>query len=250
MKTADLIREGENLLAVSDFIELKNKYAAWCSKVRIFMKEGYEAGECDAVNVKMHYSENGYSTEDTIISIKKAAQDTITYLTEMDDFSAVEFSKPMAAMLIDRVLNDFGLFYRTLFVNPVHKRGTLTQEMLNLIKVGNEHDLQRMLCALLSAIFPAIRQEVNEDNGYGGMRADLYLDEFDIIIETKCTRNSMTEKQLIEEIGADAFYYQASMVFFYIYDKNKIIKNPAALKNALEAKRNEKTIKVIIHQPF
>lgn len=84
------------------------------------------------------------------------------------------------------------------------------------------------------------------------MRADLYLQEQDVIIETKCTRGSMNEKKLTEELGADGFHYQANIIFFFVYDKNNIIKNPDAFKAAFarEQEKNGKTIKVILLQPM
>lgn len=35
----------------------------------------------------------------------------------------------------------------------------------------------------------------------------------------------MTEKNLREELGSDAFHYNADYVFFFIYDKENIIRN-------------------------
>ena len=122
---------------------------------------------------------------------------------------------------------------------------------LKKIQIGNEYDLQRMLYALLVPIFPLIRQEAESDNGYGGVRADLYLEEYDLIIETKCTRASMIEKKLLEELGADRFHYKAKTVFFFVYDKKNIIKNPDVFKAAFvrEQEKNGKNIKVIVLQP-
>lgn len=110
----------------------------------------------------------------------------------------------------------------------------------------------RLLYAILRPLFPSIRQEVNSDNGYGGMRADLYLDSCNLIIETKCTRDSMSERQLTEELGADSFHYPADNICFFIWDRNKIIKNPEAFKKAFEENPSEKskTIKIFITQPM
>ena len=107
-----------------------------------------------------------------------------------------------------------------------------------------------MLYSLFIPIFPTIRQEVYSDNGYGGMRADLYLDMYNLIIEIKCTRKSMSEKQLIEELGADAFHYCADIIYFFIFDETGIIKNPEAFKAAFirEPQKDGKTVKVFILQ--
>ena len=82
------------------------------------------------------------------------------------------------------------------------------------------------------------------------MRADLYLDLYNLIIEIKCTRKSMSEKQLIEELGADAFHYCADIIYFLVFDETGIIKNSEAFKKAFERepKKDGKAVKVFILQ--
>lgn len=79
------------------------------------------------------------------------------------------------------------------------------------------------------------------NHGYNGTRADLYLYSFNLIIKTKCTRDSMNERQLTEELGADSFHYPANIICFFIWDRSKIIKNPEAFKNKFEKNLSEKT---------
>ena len=61
----------------------------------------------------------------------------------------------------------------------------------------------------------------------------------------------MAEKQLIEEMGADAFHYQANVIYFFIYDRVGIIKNPEAFKEAFArgSGKSGKTVKVFLLQP-
>ena len=59
----------------------------------------------------------------------------------------------------------------------------------------------------------------------------------------------MKVKKLLEEIEADIVHYSASNIYFFIYDKEKIIENPASMKSHLEKKIKEKRIHIIIHQP-
>lgn len=163
-----------------------------------------------------------------------------------------ELGREAALLLIEQILKHFYVYYKAMYQNPLHKKSTWKEEVLNSFSIGNEYDLQRMLYALLLPVFPRVRQEVNSDNGYTGMRADLYLEEFDALIELKVTRDSMSEKQLMEELGADAFHYSAACVFLFIYDKRMLIKNPEAFKNAFhrEKEKSGKDIKVIIIQPI
>lgn len=59
----------------------------------------------------------------------------------------------------------------------------------------------------------------------------------------------MTERSLTEEIGSDAYHYQYNHIFFFIYDKEKIIKNKVAFENTYNKSFNEKNISTIIVQP-
>ena len=214
-------------------------------------QNGFPKGKLNEIQIKMWYTENEFSKDDTRNSIIKAIKDTVVYLDEINTISEAVISEAVGIRLIEQILNNFYLYYRSMFQNPLHKKATMSMDELKKIQIGNEYDLQRMLYALLVPIFPLIRQEVESDNGYGGMRADLYLEEYDLIIETKCTRASMTEKKLLEELGADGFHYKAKTVFFFVYDKKSIIKNPDVFKAAFvrEQEKNGKNIKVIVLQP-
>jgi len=104
------------------------------------------------------------------------------------------------------------------------------------------------LYAYLKPIYPSARLEVCEDNGYRTFRGDIVLDK-DTMIEIKCTRSSMSLKSLLEEIEADMTHYQAANLYFFIYDKEKLISGPINFKNTYEKKSEEKEIHLIIHQP-
>ena len=62
------------------------------------------------------------------------------------------------------------------------------------------------------------------DSGVGTVRSDIKILSLNTIIEAKCTRTSTNLKKLTEEIEADIVHYKADYIFFYIYDKEKIIK--------------------------
>ena len=252
MKMKELVQEGWKLLDITNDEKLKAEYDSWCRKVKGFLnKNGFPKGKLNEIQIKMWYTENEFSKDDTRNSIIKAIKDTVVYLDEINTISEAVISEAVGIRLIEQILNNFYLYYRSMFQNPLHKKATMSMDELKKIQIGNEYDLQRMLYALLVPIFPLIRQEVESDNGYGGMRADLYLEEYDLIIETKCTRASMTEKKLLEELGADGFHYKAKTVFFFVYDKKSIIKNPDVFKAAFvrEQEKNGKNIKVIVLQP-
>lgn len=251
MEISELILEGKALVGISNRTELQNKYNIWCSKLKIYMEEnGFSDRDREEIKVKMHYIENEYSENDTKVSLKKSIRDTVQFLEKKTFVLKKDAFKQEKLLLIEQVLDNFYMYYRSMYKNPIHKKGTLTQEALAAIQIGNEYDLQRMLYSILLPIFPDMRQEVYSDNGYGGMRADIYLEAYDLIIETKCTRNSMSEKKLAEELGADGFHYNADNIYFFVCDKTGIIKNPEVFKKAFERelKKDGKTVKVFIMQ--
>lgn len=251
MEIKDLILEGKSLADIFEKGKLQRKYDLWCSKVRISMKEaGFIHSVQEEIKVKMHYTENEYSDMDTLNSLKKSLNSVIKALEEKSVLLEKSIDGQAELKLIEKILNNFYMYYRAMYREAVHKRGTLKAELLNAICIGNEYDLQRMLYSILLPIFPTLRQEVYSDNRYGGMRADIYLDIYNLVIETKCTRKSMHEKQLLEELGADAFHYNAEIIYFFVCDKIEIIKNPEAFRHAFarEQKKDGKTVKMFILQ--
>lgn len=251
MEIKDLILQGKNLADISEKEKLQRRYDLWCSRVRISMeKAGFVNRVQEEIKVKMHYMENEYSDMDTLNSLKKSLNSVIQTLEEKTVLLEKSTDGQVELKLIEKMLSNFYMYYRAMYKEAIHKRGTLKAEHLNAICIGNEYDLQRMLYSILLPIFPTLRQEVYSDNGYGGMRADMYLDIYNLVIETKCTRKSMSEKQLLEELGADAFHYNAEIIYFFVCDKIGIIKNPEALRHAFarEQKKDGKTVKMFILQ--
>ncbi len=251
MNIEECVKDGERLLEIRDVQILKTDYERWCSEVMHLLRQN----EClkeqmREINVKMHYSENEYSEEDTEKSIRKALRGTILLLQEIGECSEREMSKKTAILLVDSVLRHFPVFFRAMFEETLHKRSTLSQEDLGKIQIKNEYDLQRMVYAMLLPIFPTARTEVNSDNGYSGMRADIYLEAYDILIELKCPREGLPEKELTEQMGADGFLYKADTVFFLVYDKNCIVRNPEAFAKAFRRSRQSdgKMVKAIVIQ--
>lgn len=251
MTIGDFVKEGQLLTEIEDCTLLKKEYDAWCGKVNRFLKKEGRAEYLNDIKVKMHYTENEYSKEETKKSIINALNKTTDYLEGGEVVAGKDLPKEIVLMLVERIINNFYMYYRAMYKNPVHKGGTLNEELLKNIQIGNEYDLQRMLYSILLPVFPSARLEVDSDNGCSGMRADIYLEDYDIVIETKCTRDTMKEKKLTEELGADGFHYKASAIMFFVYDKSSIIKNPEAFQNAFtrEQSKDGKDIRLIIFQP-
>lgn len=128
-------------------------------------------------------------------------------------------------IVIRRILKNFYKHIQAMYQEEVHGNGTIKKAYLDEIKIGNEYDVQRILYSVIRPIFPTARLEVADDAGYKSIRYDIKIDEYNIVIEVKCTRKSMTERDLTEELGSDAFHYNSDYLFFFIYDKENIIRN-------------------------
>ncbi len=151
-------------------------------------------------------------------------------------------------LLIEDILENFYMFLEALKERTPHKTAGIKKEILDQINIKNEYDIPFLLYAYLKPLCKEIRQEVNQDTGNETVRADLLIGE-NVCIEVKYSRANMTEKSLGEEIKADMVHYKQKEIYFFIYDKNKIIKNMESFKNAYESMLNEKKIHIIIHQP-
>lgn len=251
MSIEELMGEGRELLCIKEYKAARLAWDIWCEKLNIFIADGQlSAEQAQCLKVKMHFVENEYSQIDNEKALKAAVENIISFLKIACKEDNIVVQKSEIEM-IERVLEKFYLHLHAMYQAPVHGKGTLRQEDLQRIQPGNEYDVQRMLYALLLPMFPELRMEVNGDNGYSGMRADLYLEKYDLIIEVKCTRKSMTEKRLTEELGADAFHYRARKLFIFVYDKESMIENAEAYKAAFKRdyEKDGQTVKMYIIQP-
>ncbi len=190
---------------------------------------------------RAYYPINEYSDKETRNNLDAAAKRVIEYLEEIMTGSPTDDQ-----LLV--VLDNYYLFLESFLERPPHKRGSIQKEQLSALKIQNEYDVQHLLYAYLKPLYPLARAEVSEDTGYGTVRTDIFLDS-EHVIEVKCTRNSMKLKKLTEEIEADMVHYSAEHIYFFIYDKEKIIENPQLFRNTYENKVKGKQIHIVIHQP-
>ncbi|MBB6672243.1 PD-(D/E)XK nuclease domain-containing protein [Cohnella nanjingensis] len=152
-------------------------------------------------------------------------------------------------LIIRRILENFDKHIYEMYQKPVHGNGTLKPEDLAEITLGNEYDVQRMLYSLIRPIFPESRVEVTNDGGYKGYRYDIFIDFYETVIEVKCSRPKMAERTLTEEIGSDSYHYLAKHIYFFIYDKEKIISNVDAFSKNYSKTYDTKQIKTVVIQP-
>ncbi len=190
---------------------------------------------------RAYYVINEYSDKETRDNLDSARNRVIAYLEQ------IMTGSPADDHLLT-ILENYYLFLEALLERPPHRRGGIKKEHLSGLKIQNEYDVQHLLYAYLKPIYPLARAEVNEDTGYGTVRTDIFLDS-QHVIEVKCTRGSMPQKKLIEELEADMVHYHAEHIYFFIYDKEKIIENPQLFRKIYETKVKGKRIHIVIHQP-
>ncbi|MEK4529902.1 hypothetical protein NST38_31350 [Paenibacillus sp. FSL H8-0104] len=152
--------------------------------------------------------------------------------------------------IISSIMLNFMKHVEEMYQKPVHGNGGLKKEDLDKVALVNEYDVQRMLFSLIRPIFPDARLEADQDAGYKGIRYDIYLGSYDTVIEVKCTRKTMRERDLSEEIGSDVFHYPHKNVYFFIYDKTKLVTNVDAFTKRYSTPHDGKNIKTIIIQPL
>lgn len=232
---ADAVDRFHNIQDVQDFEHKLYLLQEYMKRINIPSKNLIE------LEKRAYYLQNEYSEKDTRERVKEAGLRVADFIEEI-------INGEQEKTELSRILNNFYIFIETLTERPPYGRGTLTAEQLSCLKIQNEYDVQHFLYAYLRPLYPMARLEVSEDAGYGTVRPDIYIDA-EHVIEIKCTRTSMKQKKLTEEIEADIVHYAAKNIYFFIYDKEKIIENPQAFKANYEKIIKEKNIHIIIHQP-
>ncbi len=147
------------------------------------------------------------------------------------------------------ILRQFPLFCKNLYKSDIHEKCSPgIKEHLYGFCIENEYDLQKLMLAVLSSVFSDARSESVQDTGHHSVRKDIVIDSESAAIELKCTRSSMTERQLSEEIAADMIHYETRNLYFYIYDKAGIIRNAVSFRKTYEERYVEgKNVHVLIY---
>lgn len=197
------------------------------------------------VRKRATYLKNRFSDEvnkENMLMAKIKLTDYLSALTQEEDQNS-------DLKNLEIYLENFYLFLEALTEYSPDKRATIKHENLEKIMIQNEYDLQHLLYAALKPLYPGIRKEVSKDSGIGTVREDVCIPDLDVVLEAKCTRDSMTLKKLIEEIEADIVHYQEKNIFFYVYDKKKIIKETKNFNDYFNKQFDRKKVKLFVVQP-
>lgn len=151
-----------------------------------------------------------------------------------------KFSENEAVKIILSIMEHFHDYCRCLYKDDIHGRcSDSLKRNLPYLAVKNEYDLQRFMYAIIRALFPDGRVEETEDSGHHMIRKDIVIDSCDMVIELKCTNEKISERRLSEEIASDIIHYGNKYIFFYIYDKENVVKNALDFQKTYESKNVE-----------
>lgn len=197
------------------------------------------------------FNENKFSSVSTLENMKQSQARVLSYIEAYISLNNSEVENP-ALEIVKRVIKNFHLFCKSLYKEPIHgKCSDAFKNNLPRLEIGNEYDVQQLMYPIIRSLFPDARLEKSEDSGHHTIRKDIIIDSQDIVIELKCSRKSMTERSLGDEVAADMVHYTDKYLFFYIYDKENAIKNPITFKDTYENKIiDSKKVFVEIFQPI
>lgn len=243
MNKEQIIKAGREIEKIADLPELCEKYEAWKADLLNYAVENKLNVEQYRILlhvVKTPYGSQEENKENYISCIKK----TILYLEKDEKTEKREMDA------LETIIKNFGLYLQNMFSTTPENQATLKKEVLEQIILNNEYDVQHTMYAVVKALYPTARREVNQDIGYGAVRYDIIVDEIDTVIEIKCTRKDHSENKLFRELGEDAFFYQCSKLIIYVYDKEHVIQDINNFIRALERSKEDagKDIKVYVEQ--
>ena len=220
------------------------------------LKRRYEDGDVEAIKkcLSTFVIADRFSIDDLNGLLKRTHLRCVLkqqgLVLERNTYDYCMFSKDNALAIIERFLRNYVKYEYALIKKETHKSAGIDKDTWGKIIIKNEYDIHRIIYAWLKPLFPTVRTEVVSDSGYVGMRSDIFLGDYSTIIEIKCTRFSMSEKKLIEELSSDVFNYKAENIFLFIYDLAHIVKNPEAFeKSFLEKSREDLRLRAFVTIP-
>lgn len=149
-------------------------------------------------------------------------------------------------VIIESVFNNFNDF-----ITQTSKR---YDNRNSFFIINDEYDVQDILHSIFKLFYKDIEKEFVIPKFAGSStRIDFVLNNRQIGIEVKMTRDGLNDKQLCDQLLLDIDRYFSlntlKTLYCFIYDPDKRITNPYLIKRDIENKSsNENTIKVFICQ--
>lgn len=104
-----------------------------------------------------------------------------------------------------------------------------------MAEIRDEYDVQDLLRSILAGLFDDVRDE-EPTPSHGGLasRMDLLLKSEQIVIETKMTRASLSQRKVAEELATDKELYRSHpgcrTLVCFVYDPGRHLRRPASLE--------------------
>ena len=252
MKRDLIVEELNNLLKESDEL-LKTKWNAgipgsrdcvdyatfcgWFTKVKTLISSILPVG--NEFRTKIYeYKNNYFSDAKSIASILKSiieyeGKEMITFASLMKDTKNIDISV---------IFKNFHKIVRQLRCRYDNRQ---------TLDVNDEYDVQDLLHSLLILLYDDIRKE-EWTPSYAGKsaRQDFLIKKEQIVIETKKTRKSLSDKELGDELIIDIARYKkhpdCKQLICFIYDPEGRISNPKGFIDDIESS-NDGFVKIYIN---
>lgn len=215
-----------------------SSYFAWRTKLLVFIR----ATKLDIPDIVTRIESLDKESYDNCEEIGKQIESLIYFLEQnIITISATENANWNSEL--ENIFNKFHVIARQLRTRYNHR---------NTLEIQDEYDVQDLLHALLLLHFDDVRaEEWTPSNAGGCARVDFLLKDYQTFIEVKKTRQSMTEKELGEQLIVDCEKYRShpdcKKLYCFVYDPERYLGNPIGIRNDLE-KAHKGFIKVFINQ--
>lgn len=117
--------------------------------------------------------------------------------------------------------------------------------------IDDEYDVQDLFHALLKLFFSDIRpEEGTPSNAGGASRMDFLLKSEQMVVEIKMARPGLGAKEIGNQLAADILRYRkhpdCKTLICFVYDPNRLIRNPDGLEGDLSQTVNGLNVIVIV----
>jgi hypothetical protein len=151
---------------------------------------------------------------------------------------------------VSSVLDEFSVLFSRLpdFITTLRLE---SNKSVPAPEICNEKDLQVLVHAILRLHYPDVRPEdpVSQKAG-AGSRVDFFIRDAGVIVETKMTRQSLTDRKVGEELLIDWGRYQQHKdcrgIFALVYDPDRYLRNPPGLEHDLSQGADDIATRVIV----
>lgn len=176
---------------------------------------------------------------------EKTVGDSLPFL--IPEHKEYKFEQPVAIKIVNFLLGRFSNVADRLKSEKRHGGK-------QILSIDDEYDVQYLLGALLRLFFDQVYPEEWTPSYLGkSTKMDFLIKDQKIVIETKMTSGNLRDKALGKQLIEDTYHYNESkdceILFCFIFDPEKQIRDPARIKADLERTKftSLKTVCIFVH---